>query len=94
MSGINRAKRVREGLELLRTGSYPKVDPRQLWRVCDPLPEERAVLTLAIALNQAGEKAAAIPWSCQEEAANFYNKFGLAATLDRIVEIGGPGMLE
>jgi hypothetical protein len=89
-----RRRKLEEGLNLLREGKEPSVDAHALAYVADPLPEERAVLRLASALNDAGPKKVAVPWSCQEEAAAFFNKHSLSTTLDEIRRLAGPDALD
>ena len=70
-----------------------KIDAHALAIVEYPGPDERAVLILSSVLNETGPKRAAVPWALQEKAAAFYNKYGLARTLDEIVRLGGPEAL-
>ncbi len=72
----------------------PVVDPAKLAIAAAPRPDERAVLMLAVALNDAGPQKAAVPWDLQEQAAKFYNDHGLARTLDEIARLAGPEALE
>ena len=52
-----------------------------------PGPEVRAVLELASALHRSRSSDCAVSWGAQEEAREFFNKNGLAATLTRIFEL-------
>ena len=80
-------KKLARKLKELNEGREPKVTKEDLIYSEYPLPEERAVLLLASALNDVGDKATSVPWKYQEEAMNFYNGKGLAATLDKLKEL-------
>lgn len=58
------------------------------------VPEERAVLLLASAMNDTGPKRVAVPWDLQVAAADYLNTHGLARTLDEIVRLVGAEGLE
>jgi hypothetical protein len=90
---VKRRRDLSNGLQKLQKGEEPRVDPKRLAYVEDPLPEERAVLLLAIALNDAGPRHAAISWKLQEQACAYFNEHGLAKTLDEIVRLAGPEAL-
>lgn len=83
----------RTNLEVLRDGGIPKVDPYEMAMGtvgAVPLPDERAVLTLAIAFQiqeDGGKDCGIISWANQVKASNFHNANGLNATLGKIMEI-------
>lgn len=82
----NRAGSPQTKADELRNGREPRVDAKNLWRVTFPGPHERAVLLLASTI--AGD-VSCVPGPVLEQAAEFYNSHGLAATLDEIVRRGG-----
>ena len=80
-------------LEALRDGGIPKVDPYEMAMGtvgAVPPPDERAVLTLAVAFQieeDGGKDCGIISWANQVKAANYHNENGLNATLGKIMAI-------
>ena len=88
---------TRQKLEALKAGRELPVDVRSLWRSTSigdvPPPDERAVLLLARAIHRAESNNVATSWSAQTRAADYFNAWGLAGTLDEILRLD-PGLLE
>ena len=66
------------------------VDIRKLYKKLQPNIEERVVQDLAAAIHYSRDQHPVISWAAQEEAAAFFNEHGMGATMDKVVELGGP----
>lgn len=85
-------KNLQKNLAILRDGGIVPVDLKGIG--ADPMPEERAVLLLAEALQgQKDPDFSVVSWVSQRIAADFYNAHGLIPTLDKIGELA-PHLLE
>ena len=82
---------IRQNLEILRKGGIVPVNPKAIG--ADPMPEERAVLLLAMAIEADKDPLySVVSWVSQSVAADFYNAHGLNATLEKILELNPNGL--
>lgn len=82
-------KHIQAKISALRSGELPRLDLRA--EMADqrpgevPGPDFRAVLQLAVALQESEEPGSpSVSWERQVRAEGFFNAHGLAATLDEI----------
>lgn len=71
------------------SGYISQIDADELWRRGYPMPHERAVLILSSCyqVEQDGADYVCVSWANQVRAVNFYNEYGLTATLDECLRI-------
>lgn len=80
--------KVKDKLAALKQGVELPVDLQELATERFPDTDEKAVLELATALQEAEKPDyVVVSWACQEKAAQFFNEHGLRATLDKLFEL-------